>query len=296
MSPKSLPEWFRIKPFDKSAYKKTVRIIKENNLNTVCMEANCPNRYKCFSNGTATFMILGNICSRNCAYCNVSTGIPKSVDENEAENLAKAVRELNLDYVVITSVTRDDLEDGGAQHFVNVVEGLRGRSLGCKIELLIPDFQGSISAIRKVVEIKPDVINHNIEVVRSLFSSLRPKGNYDTSIELLREVKKFNPELLTKSGFMLGLGESKAEIFDTMKDLREAGCDILTIGQYLQPSSRHAKVEKYYTPDEFKYFKDKGKEMGFLSVQSGPLVRSSYKAEESYNEARQVAITKDKGR
>ncbi len=282
----SLPSWIRVEPFDKHSYEQTLNLINRYNLNTVCIEANCPNRYQCFSKGTATFMILGDVCSRNCRYCNVKSGIPKPVDENEPHNLAKAVKEMSLDYAVITSVTRDDLEDGGAGYFVNVVKEIRKLSPYCKIELLIPDFQGSASAIKKVVDSKPDVINHNIEVVKGVFSNLRPAGNYNLSLSLLKKIKELDNTIITKSGFMLGLGESEEEILNTMKDLKRAGCDVLTIGQYLQPSNNHAPVNKYYTPEEFDKLRQKGLEMGFLSIQSGPLVRSSYRAKESYYEAK----------
>ncbi len=269
-----------IKPYDKKAYLKTKGMIDKNNLTTVCIEGNCPNRYECFSHGTATFMILGDTCTRNCMYCNIKTGKPKAVDKQEPKRIAEAVKKLNLNYAVVTCVTRDDLEDGGASQFVNTVEKIRKTNPECKIELLISDLNGNWSALEKIVDSKPNVINHNIEVVKKLFPKLRPKGDYSRSIELLKKVREFDPKIKTKSGLMVGLGETKSEIMQTMKDLRKVGCDILTIGQYLQPSPKHAEVVKYYKPEEFNELKGIGMDIGFDNVVSGPLVRSSYKAGE----------------
>lgn len=259
--------------FNRRKYKETLNLVKENNLNTICLEANCPNRYKCFSNSTATFMILGNICTRNCGYCNVKHGKPKEVDENEVERIVDAVKILKLDYVVITSVTRDDLEDGGARQFVAVIEELK--RIGCAVEVLIPDFLGKIDSLKKVIETEPDVINHNIEVVKSLFPKLRKQGDYDRSVEVLRQINMSG----VKSGLMVGFGESKEEVIECMRDLKSAGVEMLTIGQYLQPSSEHAEVVKYYSDEEFVEFGKIAKEMGF-NVASGKLVRSSYNARE----------------
>ncbi|MEM7816006.1 MAG: lipoyl synthase [Candidatus Aenigmatarchaeota archaeon] len=275
----SLPQWIGVKPYDKESYLKTKSLLDECGLNTVCIEADCPNRYECFSNGTATFIILGDTCTRNCLYCNIKKGIPKPVDKKEPERIASAVRKLNLKYVVVTCVTRDDLKDGGAGHFANTVKEIRKSNPNCRIELLVSDFKGNWNALKKVLDAKPYAINHNIEVARELFPKLRPKGSYEISLELLRKVKETNPGIITKSGFMVGVGETKSQIIQTLKDLKKAGCDIVTIGQYLQPENSVFPVKKYYTKNEFKSIEKKAKEIGFKKVLAGPLVRSSYMAE-----------------
>lgn len=272
-----LPPWIELEDFDRKKYEKTLGVIMQNNLNTVCMEANCPNRYECFSQGTATFMILGKVCTRNCLYCNVQSGNPEPVDEEEPERIAETLRKLGIKHAVITCVARDDLEDGGAGQFIRVVEALRSVD-GCTVELLISDLNGNWPALKKIIMSKPDVINHNIEVVRELFPKLRPKGSYKLSLNLLKEVKKINPNMTTKSGLMVGLGETMEQVFETLRDLRKAGCDMVTVGQYLQPSPRHAHVKKYYNPSEFKKIKQKALKLGFKHIESGPLVRSSYHA------------------
>jgi lipoic acid synthetase len=277
-----LPNWIEIKEFDKKQYLRVLNLIKENKLNTVCIEANCPNRYECFSKGKATFMILGNICTRNCLYCNVKKGGPKKIDKKEPKRIAYAVKKLGLKYAVITCVTRDDLEDCGASIFVKVVKEIRKENPNCKIELLISDLNGNWQALKKIVNCKPEVINHNIEVIRDFFPKIRPKGNYEVSLQLLRKIKELNPKIITKSGFMLGFGENKDQIIETMKDLKEAKCDILIISQYLQPSEKHIKVSKYYSINEFKDLEKIAKEIGFKFVYSHPLARSSYMAEEYY--------------
>jgi len=278
-----LPSWIKVKSYDKEAYIKTKNIIERYNLHTICIEADCPNRYECFSKGTATFMILGDVCTRNCLYCNVKKGKPKGVDKSETKRIAMAVKKLDLRYVVITCVTRDDLPDGGAEQFVDTINEIRKAKPNSKIELLISDLNGNWEALKKIVDAKPDVINHNIEVVRELFKKLRPKGSYDLSLSLLKKIKEINPEIKTKSGFMVGFGESKKQIVQTLKDLRKANCNIVTIGQYLQPSTSHFEVKKYYAPNEFKKIEKAAKAMGFEKVMAGPLVRSSYHAGEMEN-------------
>ena len=257
-------------------YFNLVRLLRENNLHTVCQEANCPNIAECFGKRTATFMILGDTCTRNCAYCGVKHGRPSDVDSGEPSRIARAVWELGLRYVVITSVTRDDLEDGGASMFARTIGEIRRLNPGCKVEVLIPDFQGNEKALEKVLQARPDVLNHNIEVVKRLFPLMRAQGDYKRSLEVLKKARGCS---ITKSGFMVGLGETKEEIISTMEDLCGLA-DILTIGQYLRPSEGHARVFRYYTPDEFEELKQAGLEMGFRHVEAGPLVRSSYHAED----------------
>ncbi len=270
----------KINKFNRTEYKKTLDLIRANNLCTVCIEANCPNRYECFSQKTATFMILGEVCSRNCKYCNVTGGTPKPVDPSEPVRIAETVKTMDLSFAVITCVTRDDLRDGGAGHFVNVVNAIREKQ-DCGIELLISDLNGNWGALKQILDVKPEILNHNIEVVRDIFPLLRPMGNYEQSLELLREAKKISPEQVTKSGLMVGLGETHQQISDTLTDLLETGCEIVTIGQYLQPSKEHAPVVKYYTDEEFENLKKVALEMGFSKVESGKLVRSSYHAGET---------------
>lgn len=267
----------KLKPFDRQEYKKTLKILKENNLCTVCVEANCPNRYECFSEKTATFMVMGDICTRNCMYCNVSGGTPRPLDPEEPRKIREAVEKMGLKYVVITCVTRDDLPDGGANHFVQVTKELKKLS-GCHIELLISDLRGDWEGLNRIVKARPDVLNHNIEVVRDIFPRLRPQGNYQNSLELLKRVKETDRTVVTKSGLMVGLGETQPQIQSTLKDLRSHSCQSLTIGQYLQPTRQHAKVEKFYTEEEFKQLKKIAIDMGFEHVESGQLIRSSYHA------------------
>jgi lipoyl synthase len=278
-------------------YLKTKNLIEKNNVNTICMSANCPNRYECFSLNVASFMILGDRCSRNCLYCDVKSGSTKDmkeVDFLEIERIARSVVDLGLDYVTITSVTRDDLEDYGVCGFVFVIEQIRKLKPDCKIEVLIPDFKGEELCLRKIVERKPDVINHNIEVVSRLFSKLRDRGDYERSIKLIKDIKKLDVSInfkstikstiITKSGFMVGLGESREEIIRTMDDLAEVGCDIITIGQYLKPNKNCVDVCKYYSDEEFLELKKIGLEKGFRQVECGKLVRSSYNAKKSFFE------------
>jgi len=271
-SPK--PDWLKVQMPSGQAYLELVKLLKQANLHTVCQEANCPNIAECFGKKTATFMILGDTCTRSCRYCNVAHGQPKAVDVREGERIARAVKNLGLRYVVITSVTRDDLKDGGAAMFAKTIYEIRVVDPDCVIEVLVPDFKGDTRALQNVLKAHPSVFNHNIETVERLFPEARPQGDYKRSLKLLKSAKKCS---VTKSGFMVGLGETKEEIIKTMHDLCSV-TDMLTIGQYLQPTKDHLPVAKYYTPDEFKEFKEIGEKMGFKHVESGPLVRSSYHA------------------
>ncbi|MDD4297450.1 MAG: lipoyl synthase [Ruminiclostridium sp.] len=275
------PEWLRIKAHSTKGHEIVEEILKNFNLNTVCDEASCPNRGECFSRKTATFMILGSVCTRGCTFCNVSKGKPVSVDDNEPFNVAQAVKALALKHTVITSVTRDDLPDGGAGHFSRVIAAIKKEAPNVTIEVLIPDFKGNNDALKKVVDANPKIINHNIETVPKLYHEVRPQADYHRSLELLKKVKEIDSSIFTKSGIMLGLGEKKDEVLFVFNDLREAGCDFLTIGQYLAPSSAHHKVVEYIHPDQFKILKEDAYKMGFLYVASGPFVRSSYMAEEA---------------
>ncbi|MFH1316752.1 MAG: lipoyl synthase [Candidatus Woesearchaeota archaeon] len=272
-----IPDWIKTNSYDREKFLKTYELVKRNRINTVCVHANCPNRYECFSNRTATFMILGDKCSRDCRYCNVKHGIPASVAD-EPEQISRFVEILGLKYVVITSVTRDDLEDGGASVFVECVNQIKEKNNDIRIELLIPDLKGNWDALAKIVETDVDVLNHNIEIVERLFSGLRPDADYKRSLELLKKVKEINPLMKTKSGLMIGFGETKDDIVKTLKDLRGNGVEFLSIGQYLSPSANHAKVEKYYSEQEFDDLKQIALYLGFVHVESGPLVRSSYHA------------------
>jgi len=256
------------------------------NLHTICESARCPNIHKCFSEGTATFLILGDVCSRRCTFCAVKKGHPTPVDEQEPRHLLEAVEKLNLSYIVITSVTRDDLPDGGAAQFVRVINTLHQKRQNTIVEVLVPDFLGSAEALKMVVEAHPEVINHNIETVPRLYPEVRPGADYKRSLELLSRVKKLAPEIATKSGLMLGLGETREEVIDAMNNLREASCDLLTIGQYLQPSPQHHPIARFIPPEEFTEYEHTGRDMGFVQVASAPLVRSSFKAAELYAEAR----------
>ncbi|MEM2121143.1 MAG: lipoyl synthase [Candidatus Woesearchaeota archaeon] len=280
MNNQNITSVWKIQSYDKNKYLKTRNLINELGLNTVCIEANCPNRYECFSNNKATFMILGNVCTRNCLYCNVKKGLPKNVDPNEPKRISRAIKILGINYAVITSVTRDDLKDGGAEQFVKTIREIKRLNKDCKVEVLIPDFNGDLNSLKRIVEERPDVINHNIEVVRRLFNKLRPKGDYELSLKILKSIKEINPKIVTKSGFMVGFGENKKDIVKTIKDLKRVDCDILTVGQYLRPSKKHFPVKKYYSKREFEEIKNIAEKIGFKKVFSGFLVRSSYKASE----------------
>lgn len=272
------PDWIRVKAPVSNEYIETRDLIRQNKLNTVCEEAACPNIGECWKEKHATVMILGSTCTRACAFCNVKTGVPDLLDPHEPERVSKAVAELGLRHVVITSVDRDDLADGGASHFVECILRIRKLSLGTTIEVLTPDFLRKDGAIEMVVKAKPDVYNHNIETVPSLYQKIRPGARYFHSLNLLNQVKKLDPMIFTKSGLMLGLGETKAEVLQVMDDLRAAQVDFITIGQYLQPTPNHAKLERYVTPDEFDYYAKMARSKGFKMVSSSPLTRSSYHA------------------
>ncbi|MCC5909747.1 MAG: lipoyl synthase [Clostridiaceae bacterium] len=272
------PSWLTKKAGDQKSFFEMENLLKELSLNTVCGEADCPNIRECFQKKTATFMILGKICTRSCKFCSVSKGIPKAIKAEEPSNIALAVKKLNLRHVVITSVTRDDLEDGGAGHFVNTINEIRRHNNPITIEVLIPDFRGSKLAIQQIINAEPEIINHNLETVPSLYSKVRPKASYIGSLGLLKQVKEKNKKIITKTGMMLGLGEKKEEVLEVMKDLRELDCDVLTLGQYLKPTEEHIDIEEYITPEKFNEYKELALEKGFRFVESGPFVRSSYHA------------------
>jgi len=276
------PQWLRLSPLDPTILGRMKKLTRDLKLHTICESARCPNRPKCFAENTATFMILGDICTRNCTFCAVRHGKPNSPDPQEPERLVMAVDKLGLRYVVITSVTRDDLPDGGASHFAQCIKAIHKYDATIMVEVLIPDFSGSLSALQAVIDASPAVLNHNVETVPQLYHEVRPQANYQRSLQLLKQAKLLDRGLLTKSGLMLGLGESHREIIEVMADLKLAGCDVLTIGQYLQPSLRHHKLVRYIPPEEFEEYQNMGTEMGFASVISGPLVRSSFHAAETY--------------
>jgi len=277
------PEWLKVKTSWGENYRRIKSLLARFDLHTVCQEANCPNISHCFEKGTATFLILGDVCTRGCRFCDVKRGIPLPVDEDEPERLARAIRELKLQYVVITSVTRDDLPDGGAYIFARTIREIKRSILDCRVEVLIPDFAGSLKSLKTVLEAKPDVLNHNMETVRRLYRTVRKGADYQRSLDLLSNVKTIDNRIITKSGMMLGLGESWEEVIDLINDLKNAGCELLTIGQYLSPSEDHLPVIKFYPPDEFAQLKVIGERMGFAHVESGPVVRSSYHAKEQIN-------------
>ncbi|MBU5424901.1 lipoyl synthase [Tissierella pigra] len=274
------PEWIRVKMQGGVVSNKVNSLLSDLSLNTVCDEANCPNRMECFARGTATFMILGRNCTRNCTFCNVTREMPDKVNLKEPENVAKAIEKLNLKHTVITSVTRDDLPDQGANQFANVVKEIRKRTPNVTIELLIPDMQGDKELIDIIIDSEPNVLNHNVETVPELYDEVRPMAIFERSLELLSYVKKVKPNMRTKSGMMLGLGETKEQVIDVFKRLREVECDMLTLGQYLQPTSSHIEVVEYITPEQFDEYKEIALSMGFKRVASSPLVRSSYYAED----------------
>ena len=277
-----LPEYLK-RPIIDTETTKTVRhILKNKCLNTVCESARCPNKSECYAKNTATFLIMGNVCTRNCRYCNISSAKPKPLDIAEPKHIAEAIKELGLKYAVITSVTRDDLPDGGAEHFKKCIEEIRKIS-NAKIEILTPDFKGKRESLDTIISAVPEVFNHNIETVKPIFKTARPQGNYELSLNVLSYIKN-NSKITTKSGLMIGLGESEENIEETLIDLKKAGVDIITIGQYIQPSKTHLNVEKFYTLEEFEELKNLAKKIGFKNYQIGPLVRSSYKAMQSWKE------------
>ena len=276
------PPWLkkRIPPFQD--LQKVKSILDEENLHTVCEEARCPNLGECFARGTSTFLILGKICTRDCGFCAVEHGMPAQPDEAEPEKVAQAVKKMNLQYVVITSVTRDDLSDGGASLFAKTIQTIRALDSKTKVEVLIPDFQGDPSALEVVLKERPDVLNHNIETISRLYPEVRPQADYERSLHLLKRSKASHPDVLTKSGFMLGLGENRKEVLELLRGLRTVGCDLLTIGQYLQPRPDRLPVVRFVQPEEFEEYKSIGEEMGFKAVASSPFVRSSFHAFEMF--------------
>ncbi len=284
---KKKPEWIRSKLTNSKEFFLTKTIVNNNNLVTVCQEANCPNITECWSKRHATFMIMGDTCTRACAFCDVKTGVPGKLDELEPVKIAEAVKKLNLKHVVITSVDRDDLDDGGSEHFFEVINQTRKSNPNTTIEVLTPDFLRKGDAYKKVLDAKPDVFNHNIETVPSLYLKVRPGSRYFASLELLKNAKKVNKNIFTKSGIMVGLGETRDEILQVMDDLRAADVDFITIGQYLQPSTKHYPLDRYYTPKEFEDLGIIAKAKGFLLVSSSPLTRSSYHADEDFAKLQQ---------
>ncbi|MBT87361.1 MAG: lipoyl synthase [Gammaproteobacteria bacterium] len=279
---KRLPEWFKVQAPTSDKFHSLRNKINGAKLNTVCEEAACPNIGECWDSGTATFMILGDVCTRACRYCNVKTGRPVEFDLLEPTRVAKTVKDMNLSYAVITSVDRDDLIDGGSGAFAMTIKQIKKLSPDCKVEVLIPDFNGNRSALETVLSAQPQVLNHNIETTRRVFKIVRPRGDYDQSLELIDRSKQMAPLIPTKSGIMVGLGETEEEIIETMKNLRTARCDLLTIGQYLRPSKKHHEIDRFYSPKEFLKFEEIGLELGFKHVASGPLVRSSYHADQQH--------------
>ena len=281
---KRLPEYLKRPIIDTNKTKKVRHILRDKHLNTVCEGARCPNKNECYQHNTATFLIMGNNCTRNCKYCNITTAKPEPLDLEEPKHIAEARKELELDYAVITSVTRDDLSDGGAEHFANCIYEIKKLSPNIKIEILTPDFRNKKSrtefnkdSLDTIIKAKPDVFNHNIETARAVFEKARPLGNYDLSLSVLKYIKE-NSDIPTKSGLMVGLGETMEQIAETFEDLKNIGCDILTVGQYIQPSKQHLEIDKYYSLKEFEEIKDLTKKIGFKKYQIGPLVRSSYHA------------------
>ena len=285
-----LPDWFKVRFPGGESYARVKNQMRTYKMNTVCEEAACPNIGECWDRGTATFMILGDVCTRACSYCNVKTGKPLGLDLGEPHRVAQTVVEMGLSYIVVTSVDRDDLPDGGSGVFAMTIKQLKERVPGISVEVLIPDFNGDRAALETVMRQQPDVLNHNIESVRRIFRKVRPRGDYDLSLELLARAKEIASGSTTKSGIMVGLGETKTELFETMRDLRDVECDLLTIGQYLRPTRRHHPVIRFYHPDEFSEFEEEGLSMGFKHVAAGPLVRSSYHAEEQHRAASNRAL------
>lgn len=274
------PKWLRVN-YERQSIKEIEIMIEQLSLNTVCKEAKCPNLGECYKKRTATFMIMGSQCTRNCRFCNVTNGKPQNLDINEPENVAKAVKELGLSHAVITSVTRDDLEDCGASHFAKTIEAVKSLNPDTTVEVLIPDLKGIKENLDIVIKANPDVINHNVETVERLYDTVRPEAIYKRSIDVLKYVKEVAPHILTKTGIMVGLSESDEEVFKVMDDVLKVGCDIFTIGQYLRPSNKHIEVYEYVTPEKFEEYRVVGVEKGFKYIASSPLVRSSYNAQEA---------------
>ena len=277
--PPRRPDWIKVRAPTGETYEWLREMMRSKALHTVCEEARCPNMGECWESGTATFLMMGEVCTRSCTFCDIATGRPLPLDWLEPERVARAVQRMNLRHAVITSVNRDERQDGGAPIFAMVIRRIRELQPGCSIEVLIPDFKGSVEALKIVMDARPEILNHNVETVPRLFKKVQPQDNYAWAQATLTNARKIDPEVLTKSGIMLGLGESMDEVKQTMDDLRSWGVDILTIGQYLQPSKKHQPIDRYYTMEEFEELKKFGEEIGFQWVESGPLVRSSYHAE-----------------
>jgi len=277
------PPWLKKRIPPLQDLQRVKSILAETDLHTVCEEARCPNLGECFSQGTATILILGRICTRGCGFCAIEHGLPAPLNGAEPERVAQAVKKMGLRYVVITSVTRDDLPDGGASHFAKTIQAIRALDPTIRVEVLIPDFKGDVDCLDKVLRASPDVLNHNVETIPRLYPSVRPEANYKRSLDLLKKSKESCPNVHTKSGFMLGLGETKQEVLDLLRDLREVGCDFLTIGQYLQPHTNRLPVVRYIPPEEFEAYRKIGEGMGFEMVSSGPFVRSSFHASQMFD-------------
>jgi len=281
------PEWIKVRAPTGETYEWLKGLMRSKELHTVCEEAHCPNIGECWGRGTATFLIMGDVCTRSCRFCDVKTGRPAPLDWEEPERVALAVQSMNLRHAVITSVNRDERKDGGAPIFAMVIRRIRERQPGCTVEVLTPDFKGDLDALKLVIDEQPDIYDHNVETVARLFKQIQPQDHYEWAMTTLANAKQLNPKQITKSGIMVGLGETTKEVLETMLDLRAVGVDILTVGQYLQPTKEHAPIERYYTPEEFAEFKRAGLAMGFRWVESAPLVRSSYNAE---RQARELKI------
>jgi lipoic acid synthetase len=278
--PQRRPEWIKVRAPAGETYEWLREMMRSKSLHTVCEEARCPNIGECWGDGTATFLLMGDVCTRSCGFCDIKTGRPAPLDWLEPERVARAVQSMGLRHAVITSVNRDERPDGGAPIFAMVIRRIRELQPGCSIEVLIPDFKGSKDALKVVMDARPEILNHNVETVRRLFRQVQPQDHYEWAQATLSNAKALDPQVLTKSGIMVGLGETLDEVKETMRDLRSWGVDILTVGQYLQPSKKHLPIARYYTPQEFQEIKDYGAEIGFRWVESGPLVRSSYHAEQ----------------
>jgi lipoic acid synthetase len=291
--PHQKPRWLKKRLPTGPQYEKVKELVGKDRLHTVCQEAKCPNMWECFSQQTATFLIMGSRCTRNCRFCSVAQGPVEPPDPAEPDRVASAARQMGLSYVVITSVTRDDLADGGAAFFAETIEAVHRRIPSAQVEVLIPDFQGNAAALQAILAARPDVLNHNIETVPRLYTLVRPQARYQRSLQLLSRVQKYAPGLPIKSGLMLGLGEYSDEIRSTLKDLFDAGCRILTLGQYLQPSKAHLPVKRFVTPEEFEQWRQLAIEIGFSEVASGPFVRSSYHAKELYQAADQLILKRN---
>lgn len=287
---KPKPPWLKKRFVFSASAKEVTKLLQGLTLHTVCQEAHCPNQLECFGNHTATFMILGDHCTRNCTFCAVAYGSQEPPDPDEPQRVAEAVSHLGLKYVVLTSVTRDDLPDGGAAQFASTIKSIQEIGNEITVEVLVPDFQGSARALATVVTAEPAVLNHNVETVPRLYPAVRPQADYERSLQLLAEVKRLNPGTVSKSGFMVGLGEKREEVGNLMRDLRKVGCDLLTIGQYLRPSKDHHPVVEYIPPDIFQTYEVEARSLGFLGVASGPYVRSSYQAESLYRKAKGMEL------